>query len=108
MKKAVLIAFLIFSAIFIGHVRQWTDAGDSVYHVNVLNQGPSAHDLVVTVYIPDLGFFERTGRFDLGNGDTIAKVVYTTKPRPGAYLTRITLSNSEKGVVDSKYIYTII
>jgi len=110
MKKAYLIITLLLLGVMLGHVRAWSYSDDLMFHVNVLNLGSKSVDnLRVTVYIPELGIFKRTSQFDLSKGDNTARIlIEPTMASHGYYLTRISLSSSEKGTEDTKYIYTFI
>lgn len=107
--KKVMLVFLVL-AVSLGQIRQWSEGDELVYHVNVVNEGTrDIKDLRVSVFIPDLPLFRITSRFDLGDGDNTAKfIVDPLAAKPGYYLTKITLSSSEKGTLDTKYIYTIV
>ena len=68
-----------------------------VIHVNVLNDGDEDLDNIrVSAYMPELGLFARSSRFDLDDNEKQAKVVFFDIPYytvPGVYLMQVSVQN---------------
>ena len=67
--------------------------------VNILNYNDDDLDNVrLTIYMPGLGFYYRSGTFDVENNDVYGKLVYDSVPgdaEPGVYLAKVTISNDD-------------
>ena len=108
----VLMVFIIpfMDRPYLGHVWQFPDEdGLTLIHANVINsEDDDADDLSLVVSIPELGIYQRYGRFDLSDhsikGRTMAIELYEFDLTE-EYFVQVFLLGKHGKVLDSTYLY---
>lgn len=107
-----LIVFLV--ALHLGQVRFFDEylapEQELGIVVNVLNYNDEdLENVKVSVFIPAMGYYFRSGAFDVDKNDVYGKLIYDEVPKyaePGDYLAKVTISNDD--IKESVYRYITI
>ncbi len=118
MKKLIIslimAMFLIstVSALNFGKIRTASYNSDEILeHVNVRNDvTKDLENVKITIYMPMLGIYQKSGGFDIDGGEIQGKFVFVDIPKSaprGDYLARISISNDDYRDVSYTWISII-
>ena len=104
---AITVLFL-FSLTMMGQIRDfYYPWGELELHVNALNLGDNNQDnLLITVWIPELGIYTVSNSFDLEDGETTSMFISLHTPayaEGGSYIARLYLSSDD--IKDVRYVW---